>query len=155
MSPRRLTESLVRKAPHVKVDAPIAEALRAILDSNLPAVPVVDAEGRLAGVFGEREFIEALFPGYLGQLKSASFVRRALDDALEKRATCGREPVSEHMLTEHIDVPSDASDAQIAETFFHHRVPLLPVVEDGLVVGVITRRDFFHRLAERVLDAGA
>ena len=153
MSPRRLTESLVREAPHVKADAPIAEALQAILDSDLPAVPVVDADGRLAGVFGEREFIEALFPGYLGQLKSASFIRKALDEALEKRATCGQEPVSKHMLTEHVDVSSEASDAQIAETFFHHRVLLLPVCEDGIVVGVITRRDFFHRLAERVLDA--
>ncbi len=155
MSPRRLTESLVREAPNVKVDAPIAEALQAILDSNLPAVPVVDEAGRLAGVFGEREFIEALFPGYLGQLKSASFVRKALDEALEKRATCGLEAVSEHMLTEHVEVSSEASDAQIAETFFHHRVLLLPVVDDGLVVGVITRRDFFHRLAQRVLDAGS
>ena len=154
MSSRRLTESLVRDAPHVTVDAPIAEALQAILDSNLPAVPVVDEQGSLAGVFGEREFIEALFPGYLRQLKSASFVRKALDDALEKRATCGRESVSDHMLTEHVDVSSDASDAQIAETFFHHRILLLPVVEDRRVVGVITRRDFFHRLAQRVLDAG-
>ena len=154
MSPRRLTESLVREAPHVNADTSIAQALQAILDSNLPAVPVVDDEGRLAGVFGEREFMEALFPGYLGQLKSASFVRKALDDALEKRATCGREPVSKHMLTEHVDVSSNASDAQIAETFFHHRVLLLPVVENEIVVGVITRRDFFHRLAQRVLEAG-
>lgn len=153
MSPRRLTESLVREAPHVTVDAPVADALRAILDSNLPAVPVVDADGGLAGVFGEREFMQALFPGYFGQLKSASFVRRALDESLEKRAGCGAEPVSKHMLTEHVEVQSDASDAQIAEIFLHHRVLLLPVCEDGAVVGVILRRDFFHRLAERVLEA--
>ena len=152
MSPRRLTESIVREAPLVTVSTTVAEALRAILDSNLPAVPVVDEQGGLAGVFGEREFMEALFPGYLGQLKSAGFVRRALDESLEKRATCGRDPVSEHMLTEHVEVTTDASDAQIAETFFHHRVLLLPVCEDGAVVGVITRRDFFHRLAERVLE---
>ena len=30
---------------------------------------------------------------------------------------------------------------------------LLPVCEGGVVVGVLTRRDFLHRLAERVLDA--
>ncbi|CAN5555441.1 hypothetical protein BH20ACT19_BH20ACT19_07990 [soil metagenome] len=153
MSPRRLTESLIREAPHVTVDAPVAEALRAIIDADLPAVSVVDAGGRLAGVFGELEFMEAIFPGYLGQLKSASFVRKSLDESLEKRAACGGEPVSKHMLTEHVEVRSDASDAQIAETFFHHRVLLVPVCEDGVVVGVITRRDFFHRLAERVLDA--
>jgi len=153
MSPRRLTESLIREAPTVRGDSSVLEALRAILDSGLPAVPVIDERGRLSGVFGEREFMEALFPGYFGQLRSASFVRKALDESLEKRATCGSERVAEHMLTEHVEVNTEASDAQIAETFFHHRVLLLPVCEDGIVVGVITRRDFFHRLAERVLDA--
>ncbi len=46
----------------------------------------------------------------------------------------------------------NASDGHIAETFFHHRVLLLPVVDGGQVVGVITRRDFFRALAERVLE---
>ena len=152
MSLNSLTESLTSDAPQVTVDTPIAVALRAILDANLPAVPVVDDKGRLAGVFGEREFMEALFPGYLGQLRSARFIPRSLDEALERRATCGQDPVSKHMLTEHVEVSSDASDAQIAETFFHHRVLLLPVCDEGKVVGVITRRDFFHRIAERVLS---
>ena len=43
---------------------------------------------------------------------------------------------------------------QVAETFLHHRVRILPVRgKDGLK-GVITRGDFFTHLAERFLDAG-
>jgi CBS domain-containing protein len=45
------------------------------------------------------------------------------------------------------------SDAQIAETFLHHRVLLVPVVDEGEMQGVITRRDFTRALAERVLSA--
>ncbi len=153
MSPQRVTKSIIRQPPLVRVHDTVEVAVRAILDAGLPAVPVVEDDGSLAGVFGEREFMEALFPRYFSQLKSASFLPKALDDALEKRAGCIREPVGDHMFIEHVDVPSDASDGQIAEIFFHHRVLLVPVVGDGAVVGVITRRDFFRALAERVLES--
>ncbi len=152
MSPRSVSDPLLREAPVLDAGEPVGEAVRRVLDSGLPALPVAGAGGRLCGIFGEREFMEALFPGYFGQLQSASFVRKALDEALEKRAGCTAEPVSSHLFTEHVEVQSDASDSQIAETFLHHAVLVVPVCEEGRVVGVITRRDFFRRLAERVLD---
>ena len=152
MTPRTIVEPLVREAPRVNEDDPVEVAVKAMLASDLPAVPVVDREGGLAGVFGEREFMEALFPGYFGQLKSASFVRRTLDEALEKRADCMAEQVGTHLFTEHVEVEGDASDSQIVETFLHHPVLVLPVCEDGRVIGVITRSDFFRSLVERVLD---
>ena len=68
--------------------------MRQILDSDLPALPVVDADEQLVGIFGEREFIGALFPGYLEQLGTPASCPRSLDDALEKRAACRREPVA-------------------------------------------------------------
>ena len=55
------------------------------------------------------------------------------------------------MNTEHVDVPEDASDVQVAETFLHHRVLIVPVRRNGGLKGVITRSDFFTRLAERFL----
>jgi CBS domain-containing protein len=152
VSPNRLSHDLVRDAPVLRKDDKVADAVRAIMDSGLPALPVV-ADGKLAGIFGEREFMAALFPGYVGQLKHAGFVKHGLDDAIERRTTCRSEPVSKYMNTEHIAVAEDFSDVQIAETFLHHRVLIIPVVDDSGVVGVITRSDFFRRIAERFLEA--
>jgi len=153
MSPRSVTDPLVRKCPVLRVDDTVQEAVRQVLHSGLPALPVADRAGRAAGIFGEREFFSALFPGYLGELRSAGFVPRALESALQKRATCRHEPVGAHMYTEHVDVGPEFSDAEVAETFMHHRVLILPVVDRGQVVGVITRADFFRALAERFLAA--
>ncbi len=152
MSPNRISGPLVREAPLLREDATVEQAVRAILDSGLPALPVVDDNGRLAGIFGEREFMTALFPGYVGELRFAGFVRKALDEALNKRATCRQEPVAKHMNTEHVDVPEGASDVQVAETFLHHRVLIIPGRGDGGLKGVITRADFFTHLAERFLE---
>jgi CBS domain-containing protein len=152
MTPDRLGRDLVRKAPVLRRDETVGDAVRKVLDSGLPALPVVDADDQLVGIFGEREFMGALFPGYLKELKYAGFVPSTLDDAIEKRAACRHEPVGDYMHTEHIDVGADFSDTQLAETFLHHRVLIIPVVEAGHVAGIITRAEFFRRLGERFLE---
>lgn len=152
MSPNQIGERIFRETPLIRTDDNVATAVRRVLDSGLPALPVVDADDRLAGIFGEREFIGALFPGYLQDLHYAAFVPRELEEALQKRAGCRSEPAANYMNTEHVDVGPDYSDAQVAEVFLHHRVLIVPVSEDGHVVGVLTRSDFFRAVAERFLQ---
>jgi CBS domain-containing protein len=95
--------------------------------------------------------MEALFPGYLKQLRHAAFVDRSLNDALERRDSCRTEPIGRYMNTEHVDVGPDFSDLQIAEIFLHHRVLIVPIVAHGRLQGILTRRDFFRAVAERFI----
>lgn len=148
MSP--LGQELVRQVPTLEVGQPLGTAIRALVDSGLPALPVCAADDKLVGVFGERNVIAAVVPGYVGELSGAAFLSAALDEALEQRLECVRDPVSKYMTTEHVEVPADFSYAQLAETFLHHRVAVLPVVEDGRVTGAVTRRDFVRALAEKL-----
>jgi CBS-domain-containing membrane protein len=149
-----MSDGLVRESPVLVVDDPVEIAVRRLLETDLPALPVADTDGRLQGIFGEREFFIALFPGYLSELKYAGFVPRSLETALEKRASCRREPVGRYLHSERIEVGPDFSDAQVAETFLHHRVLVIPVVDEGRVVGVITRGDFFRAVVDRFLARG-
>jgi CBS domain-containing protein len=146
-----VSDPLLRETPLVHTRDTVGEATQAVLDSGLPALPVVDDDERFVGIFGEREFLGAVFPGYLKDLAYAAFVPRSLEDALEKRRECSTHPVSAYMNTEHVDVGTDFSDTQVAEIFLHHRVLLVPVVDDRSVVGVISRSDFFRSVAERFL----
>jgi CBS domain-containing protein len=150
MSAPHLSRQLLREVPLLRSDQRLDSAAQAVIDAGLPALPVVDSAGRYAGIFGEREFIAALFPGYLGQLRYAAFVPDALDDALERHSQCAAEPVERHMNTEHIDASPRCSDAQLVETFLHHRVLIVPIVDAGEVTGVVTRWDFFRAVTERL-----
>ncbi len=151
MSPRAITNTVRRELPLLREDDTVREAVRAITESTAPALPVVDAHGRLRGIFGEREFIGALFPGYLGTLGSAGFVPKSLEQVLDKRSNCASDAVRTYMNTEHVDVDEDHSDTQLAEIFLHHRVLIVPILDAGRVSGVVTRADFFRVLAEQVL----
>ena len=151
MNPRTIADLVHRETPLIRHDEEIGPAVGRLLESGLPALPVVDGRERFAGIFGEREFITALFPGYVGALGSAGFIPKSIDLALEKRHGCRFEPVSKHMNTEHVDVGPDFSDVELAEIFLHHRVLIIPVTRDKRVVGLVTRSDFFRAVAERFL----
>lgn len=148
MSP--LGQELIREVPILRAEQPLGVAISRLVEAGLPALPVCGEDGKLAGVFGERDVITAVLPGYVGELTSSSFLSAALDEALEHRPECVSEPVSKYMNTEHVEVPADFSYAQLAETFLHHRVSVIPVVDDGHVVGAVTRRDYVKTLSERL-----
>ena len=150
-----LKQLTVRPAPALRDTDPLDDAVRKVLDTGLPALPVVDADERLVGIFGEREFIGALFPGYVGELSYAGFVPGSLEDLIEKRQECRTDLVRQHMNTEHVEAPPSFSGVQLAETFLHHRVLIIPITKDGAVQGVVTRSDFFRAAAERfITDTG-
>jgi CBS domain-containing protein len=151
MSPQRIASAVRREVPLLRDDQHVRDAVARIVEARVPALPVINAAETLRGIFGEREFIGALFPGYLKQLGFAGFVPRSLDDALQKRAACANRPVREYINTDHIDVGEDFSDTQIAEIFLHHRVLIIPIVDAGHVTGIVTRTDFFHALTQRLL----
>jgi CBS domain-containing protein len=138
-----------REVPLLRAGQTVGSAIDVVLAAGVPALPVVDEEGRLEGVFGEREVIHAVFPRYFDTLGSASFVPHSVDPALERGAGAAAEPVADHMTTDHVEAGPDASDAELAETFLHHRVLIVPIVQDGRVIGIVTRADFFRALARR------
>jgi CBS domain-containing protein len=147
--PREPSDLVLRDVPVLRRDDTVRTGVTRLLERGLPALPVADERGRFAGVFGEREFLQALFPGYVGQLQTAGFLTKSVEALLEKRAGCAVETIGQHMNDEHVEVGEDFADLQIAEVFLHHRVLIVPVVRQREVVGVITRSDFFRVLAER------
>jgi CBS domain-containing protein len=88
--------------------------------------------------------------GVVFTLLAAGFVPKILEHTLAKRAACRLEPVGQHTNSEHVDVGRDYCDTEI---FLHRRVLLVPVVDQGEIQGVITRRDFTRALADRDLSA--
>ena len=149
MSP--LGQELVRDVPTLAAGAPLGTAIATLVESGLPALPVCGEDGKLVGVFGERNVIMAVLPGYVGEFSSAAFLSAALDEALEQPCRVRARPgLQVHERPSTSRCPADFSYAQLAETFLHHRVAVLPVVEDGRVTGAVTRRDYVRALAEKL-----
>jgi len=121
-----------------------------MLAESLPALPAVDEDGKFVGIFGEREFMGAIFPGYVATLTSSRMISRSIDETIERRAECRNEPILKYLTTDHILVEDDYSDTQLAEIFLHHRVLIVPIATNGRVHALVTRSDFFGSLVARL-----
>lgn len=147
-----MSDSIVKKALReiepLDADELIGPAARRVIEEGLPALPAVDASG-FVGIFGEREFMAALFPGYVGELASAAMVSRSVDETIERRSHCAEEPIRRWLTTDHVVVEDAYSDTQLAEIFLHHRVLIVPIATKGRVHAVVTRHDFFCELVGR------
>ena len=147
--PDSIVNKALREIEPLGADDLIGPAARRVVEEGLPALPAVEADGSFAGIFGEREFMAALFPGYVGELASAAMISRSVDETIERRSHCSEEPVRRYLTTDHVLVEDEYSDTQLAELFLHHRVLIVPIATAGRVHAVVTRHDFFRALVER------
>ncbi len=147
--PDSIVNQTLREIEPLKADEKIGPAARRLIELGLPAV---EEDGKFAGIFGEREFLGALFPGYVGQLASGAMISRSADETIERRSHCSNEPIRKYMTADHVLVEDDYSDTQLAEIFLHHRVLIVPIATKGKVHAVITRHDFFCELLGRFGD---
>jgi hypothetical protein len=147
--PDSIVKEAMREIEPLGADDLVFTAAKRIVDTGLPALPAVELDGTFAGVFGEREFIAALFPGYVKELASARMVSRSMDEAIERRLECARDPIRAYLTADAILVEDDYSDTQLAELFLNHRVLIIPIATKGTVHAVITRHEFFQNLVRR------
>lgn len=147
--PKSIINETLREIEPLHADDLIGPAARKVIELGLPALPAVEDDGKFAGIFGEREFMAALFPGYVGELGSGAMISRSADETIERRSHCSEEPIRKYLTTDHVLVEDDYADTQLAEIFLHHRVLVVPIATQGRVHAVITRHDFFCMLVNR------
>jgi CBS domain-containing protein len=146
--PDSIVKETIREITPLDVDELVGVAARKVVECELPALPAVE-NGKFVGIFGEREFMAALFPGYVRELASSAMIGRSIDDAIERRESCRAEPIRTYLTTDHVLVEDNYSDTQLAELFLHHRVLIVPIATAGKLHAVVTRHDFFCELVNR------
>jgi predicted transcriptional regulator len=108
---------------HTQGDASVV--VMDILSNHIPVAPVVDDEGRLAGIIGEVEILDALRKGRdIGKLKAK--------DLMKKGCTS--------MVTEMTPISEVVTRFQVEE------LQIIPVVRDGKVIESVTRHDLIRAM---------
>ncbi len=118
--PRRKTdrdielEEIMRPAVTIPPDASEREALKVLLENNVPGVPVVDEEGLLVGFVTDGHLLASALPEYLKVMADVSFVSEAGDSWVDYFAGSAERPVSEVMSTEVSSVEVGTSEVVAA-----------------------------------------
>jgi CBS domain-containing protein len=105
----------------IRPDDMLLDAVKTLSEHHLSGAPVVSAEGDVVGFISEPGLMDVLF------------------DEGARRA-----PVSEYMSRNVYVVHPNDTIASAATMFAMYGIRRLPVVENGILIGVLTRRDLLQ-----------
>ena len=136
----------VMTAPAVacRSEAYFEEVAEILADRDISGMPVVDARDRVAGVISERDLAYAL-GGPMVRLALRRHNTRPLNGAsgLPRDARRAKDIMTAPALT----VPANMHLGEIARLMRVHQVNRLPVVDEGRLIGVVTRGDVLGAVA--------
>ncbi|MEV6345190.1 CBS domain-containing protein [Actinoplanes sp. NPDC051851] len=115
--------------------APVAAAAETVTEHGITALPVVDEAGRLIGMVSEGDLLRHRVP----EDPTAHILPRAYPE-IAKRP----ESIAEVMTGSPLTTWPGADVADVAEAMLRHDVRSLPVIEEGAVVGIVSRRDILR-----------
>ena len=107
-------------------DMMLTEVMELLLRWHISGLPVVDDESNLIGIISEIDLVNLTFSG------------NAADTSVE-----------EVMTRNVITFQPDSDLAQLIECFSRSRMRRVPIVENGKVVGIVSRRDILREMLKR------
>ncbi|MCG8915549.1 CBS domain-containing protein [Actinokineospora sp. PR83] len=120
----RVRDVMTRPVVTVRPETPLRQAVTLVTECGYAGLPVVDDAGRVTGVVGESELLRCVAAPGLG-------ADRAVGEVMVR-------PVEV--------VGPDAEVTAVVDTMLATGTRCLPVVERGLLVGVLARRDLLRTL---------
>ena len=133
-----------------KQDQTVADAANLMIEKNLGGLPIVDNEGNLVGVITESDFIgkkvdvpHALVS--LTQLLGQTHYKGTVEEIFEKAKGS---KLADVMTSDPHTIEQDADLSVASSLMLKNNVSRLPVVQDGKLVGIITKRDILKSFAK-------
>ena len=136
-------EEIMQPAVTVTPDVSEREALKVLLENNVPGVPVVNEEGLLVGFVTDGNLLSSALPEYLKVMADVSFVSEAGDKWVDYFTESADRPVSEVMSEQVSHVEVGTSEVVAAHKMVHDGVSSVVVTDNGKVVGIVTRLDLY------------
>ena len=122
----KVREHMDTDVPTVRPDMPILDAAKFLVKHRKTGAPVVDAAGNLVGMLSELDCLKLL---------------------TTEGSEASRGEVSRYMTKEVVTVPPDMALSYAAGLFLGKTFRRLIVVDQGKVVGAITRFDILRFMA--------
>ncbi|HMP73556.1 MAG TPA: CBS domain-containing protein [Kiritimatiellia bacterium] len=118
-----LVRSVMTTSLHtLKPDMPIFAAIHLLLKQRISGAPVLDDGGNLVGMLSEKDCLRAFVNGaFFSQSAGAQ--------------------VSDYMIKDIQTLDADDDIFKAASLFLNHSYRRLPVLDDGKLVGQVSRRD--------------
>ena len=142
---------MIRNPPTLAADTTVGEAVALLTSQHLFALPVADAAGGYAGLFGVQDVVGLLLPSGTaeGLVPDLAFMADDLGEIRDRLGERAGRPIGP-LLDD--DLPTLRPESPIVEALFllhKHRHPLAVVDADRRLVGLMTHWEALAALSSR------
>ncbi len=151
LNPMKVKDLMSQPVISIEQHSSLADAARLMLDNGFGSLPVVDGDGLLVGLVTESSFSAkskgipfSTFraPQVLGQWLSEKGVDEIFDASRQI-------PVNEIMVRSVVTIDEEADVSLAVKLMLEHDINRIPVVRDGVPVGIISRHDLLRMMIEK------
>jgi CBS domain-containing protein len=138
---------MVRDVVTIKSDATVKDAIELLMKHDISALPVVDDDGAVVGILSEADLIrrEAISTG-----KHRPWWLEAITPATTLAGEFAKshgQRVDEVMSTQVVSATPEAPLSEIATLLERHRIKRVPIIQDGKLIGIVSRANLIQALA--------
>ena len=148
----RAHQIMTRNVITVRPDTSIVDAAKLMLEHHVSGLPVLDKDGAMVGIVSEGDFLrrseigtQRKRPRWLQYLMSPGRV------ANEFVHQSGRK-VEEIMARDPVTVTEDTQLEELVTLMEKHDIKRLPVMQNGRLVGIVTRANLLQAVASLARD---
>lgn len=142
----RISEVMSGSYARVAPDATMGEAAEVLSEAWASELMVVEAEGGFVGVLAEGDMLRAIIHHFEEATLSSATLYEAFGLAAEAGDELAEHPISDIIIREPITVSPSDDLLEAAATMTNEKIHLLPVIDDGRLVGTISRADICRAL---------
>jgi CBS domain-containing protein len=137
-----MTTNVIAVAP----DTPVREIAKLLYAKRISGVPVVEPNEAVVGIVSEGDLMKHVEA--VGEQRRSWWLTLFADEGALARdyAKTHARLARDVMTSEVISVTPTASVAEIANTLERHRIKRVPVVQDGRLIGIVTRGNLLQAL---------
>jgi CBS domain-containing protein len=138
-----MTPGAVTIAP----DADIGEAIKLLKEHDVSALPVVDDSGTVVGIISEADLVRRT---EIGTDRHRPWWTEAMTPAAELAGDFAKahgRKVHEVMTSDVVSASRETSLGEIASLLERNRIKRLPILQDGKLVGMVSRANLVQALA--------
>jgi CBS domain-containing protein len=135
----------------INVNSSFEEAVAILYKNKISGVPVVDDDGKIVGILSEKDLFKVLYPYEtsfaLNPEMYLDFESREnkVDDIKNKKIS---EFMSKNVIVVDVEMPLLKAGGLMLARGIHR----LPVLENGKLVGIVSRSDIFGRIFKNHLN---
>lgn len=144
----KIKEIMTKEVVSIKPDDNVVEALRFLFKVQISGLPVINAQGKLVGMFTEKEVLSYILPSYIE--KVGRFIYEENPKSIKKKfMELDKVKVSQLMRRDVITTNEDTGLCEVARIMLTQKARRLPVVDkSGKVVGIVAREDVVKAYAK-------